>query len=89
MKLVVLMSETKAFKKLGSYIYTKPFPGCEQHVIFSDPYWECLVRHYTETIYHYSGTAKMGPFWDPEAVVDPELRYITQRTIYSKFRFFI
>lgn len=36
--------------------------------------WECMIRHYTTTIYHPVGTAKMGPYWDPEAVVDPQLR---------------
>lgn len=33
-----------------------------------------LYRHYTTTIYHYSGTAKMGPPTDPEAVVNHELK---------------
>jgi len=33
-----------------------------------------ICRHYTVTIYHHSGTAKMGPASDPEAVVDPRLR---------------
>ncbi|CAG0886103.1 unnamed protein product [Cyprideis torosa] len=74
MKLVVVMAETKAFRKFGSVIYKKHFPGCEAYELFTDPYWECVVRSYTETIYHYSGTAKMGPYWDPYAVVDPELR---------------
>ena len=31
-------------------------------------------RHYTVTIYHHTGTAKMGPANDPTAVVDPRLR---------------
>ncbi|KOX67574.1 Glucose dehydrogenase [acceptor], partial [Melipona quadrifasciata] len=37
-------------------------------------YWECVVRHYTLTVYHPVGTCKMGPSTDPEAVVDPQLR---------------
>lgn len=36
--------------------------------------WECMIRHYTLTIYHPVGTVKMGPYSDPGAVVDPELR---------------
>ncbi|CAG0883877.1 unnamed protein product [Darwinula stevensoni] len=74
MKLVVVMSETKAFKRYGSKLYRKPFPGCEHIQLYTDAYWECIVRGYTETIYHPAGTAKMGPHWDKEAVVDPELR---------------
>ena len=76
MKTSLVLSETKAFQKMGSVFYKKIFPGCEHTEYFTDPYWECLARHYTETIYHYSGTAKMGPYWDPDAVVDPELRFV-------------
>ncbi|CAG0918968.1 unnamed protein product [Notodromas monacha] len=74
LKMMILMSETKAFREVGTRVYARPFPGCENHDLFSDKYFECLVRHTTQTIYHPVGTAKMGPSWDPEAVVDPELR---------------
>lgn len=33
-----------------------------------------MARHYSQTIYHPVGTAKMGPVSDPEAVVDVRLR---------------
>jgi choline dehydrogenase-like flavoprotein len=74
MKLIILMSETKAFQKMGTRLYSKPFPGCEHTEMFTDAYFECLIRHTTQTIYHPIGTAKMGPYWDPDAVVDPQLR---------------
>lgn len=74
LKLIVLMSETKAFRKMGTRMYSKPFPPCEHHGHFNDDYFECLARHTTQTIYHPVGTAKMGPYWDPDAVVDPQLR---------------
>ena len=72
--MVLAIGETYAFKKYGSKLYTVPFPGCEHKVMYTDDYLECLARHYTATIYHYSGTAKMGPYWDKEAVVNPELK---------------
>ncbi|UVJ46405.1 choline dehydrogenase [Pseudomonas sp. LS1212] len=41
---------------------------------YSDSELDAWARRVTETGYHASGTCKMGPASDPEAVVDPELR---------------
>ncbi|WAG81124.1 choline dehydrogenase [Metapseudomonas furukawaii] len=46
-------------------------PGPES---LSDGALDAWARRVTETGYHASGTCKMGPASDPEAVVDPELR---------------
>ncbi|XP_037087074.1 glucose dehydrogenase [FAD, quinone]-like [Pollicipes pollicipes] len=73
-KIAVAIGETQAFKRLGAKFYKVPMPGCKHTQLWTDEYWECLARYYTSTIYHPVGTAKMGPYWDPEAVVDPELR---------------
>nr|XP_053638162.1 glucose dehydrogenase [FAD, quinone]-like [Cherax quadricarinatus] len=73
-KIALALTETRAFKKFGSRFYTRPMPGCEYAPLWTDTYWECLARHYTSTIYHPVGTCKMGPYWDPGAVVDPELK---------------
>jgi choline dehydrogenase len=40
----------------------------------SDEALDAWARRVTETGYHASGTCKMGPCHDPEAVVDPQLR---------------
>ncbi|WP_213941639.1 choline dehydrogenase [Pseudomonas sp. dw_612] len=40
----------------------------------SDEALDAWARQVTETGYHASGTCKMGPIGDPEAVVDPQLR---------------
>ena len=42
----------------------------------SDTYWECLIRHLTQTVFHPTGTCKMGPASDKGAVVDPQLRFV-------------
>ncbi|KAK9308518.1 hypothetical protein QLX08_001510 [Tetragonisca angustula] len=73
-KFVVELSKTASLKRYGSEINPKPFPGCENTPVLTDKYWECVIRHYTATIYHPCGTCKMGPSSDPEAVVDPQLR---------------
>ena len=73
-KIVLALSQTEAFQNLGTQFYSKPFPGCKHIPLWTDPYWECLVRQYSQTIYHPAGTCKMGPSDDPTAVVDPQLR---------------
>ncbi|XP_043597207.1 glucose dehydrogenase [FAD, quinone]-like [Bombus pyrosoma] len=68
------MSKTSAFRRYGSEMNPKPFPACKNISMYTDPYWECMIREYSMTIYHPTSTCKMGPNSDPEAVVDPRLR---------------
>merc|ERR1711874_22804 len=66
---------TKAFKRFGTKFWDKvPMPGCEHTALWTDEYWACVCRHFTVTIYHHSGTAKMGPPSDATAVVNHELK---------------
>ncbi|KAJ9582132.1 hypothetical protein L9F63_003527 [Diploptera punctata] len=73
-KKVVELSKTKAFQKYGSKVHDIPLPPCEKFGFGTDKYFECMMRHFSFTIYHISGTCKMGPKGDPTAVVDPRLR---------------
>ena len=73
-KIVLAMSKTKSLQRFGSRLHNIPFPGCTKVPLYTDAYWECMIRHYSVTIYHPVGTCKMGPYWDPNAVVDPELK---------------
>ncbi|XP_075218093.1 glucose dehydrogenase [FAD, quinone] [Lycorma delicatula] len=73
-KAALAVGETVAMKRFGARFYRKPIPGCKHLPLFTDDYWECFIRQYTMTIYHMSGTCKMGPSTDLMAVVDPELR---------------
>ncbi|KAL0130216.1 hypothetical protein PUN28_002064 [Cardiocondyla obscurior] len=61
---------------LGSRLLNDTLPGCESYEYDSYAYWECLIRTVSVTIYHYSGTCKMGPKGDPTAVVDSKLKVI-------------
>ncbi|CAH1132788.1 unnamed protein product [Ceutorhynchus assimilis] len=71
-KIAVAVSQTPAFQSYKSKLHE--FPQCTHIQKYSDKYFECMIRLYSATIYHPVGTAKMGPYWDQEAVVDPQLR---------------
>jgi choline dehydrogenase len=73
-KLLVEVGETKSFKKFGSELHDIPVPGCEHFAFRSDDYWRCIIKHLTCSLFHVSGTCKMGPASDRGAVVDPRLR---------------
>ncbi|XP_070500763.1 glucose dehydrogenase [FAD, quinone]-like [Chironomus tepperi] len=68
------LMQTKVFRALNATLNPNTTPECEKFKRLSDDFWACLARHYTQTIYHPSGTAKMGPSDDPMAVVDPKLQ---------------
>jgi choline dehydrogenase-like flavoprotein len=68
------LMQTQAFKKMDAKYSDLPVAGCEKYPFDSDDYWECYTRYFTFTIYHHSGTCKMGPATDESAVVDPRLR---------------
>ncbi|KAL4711925.1 hypothetical protein ACJJTC_006094 [Scirpophaga incertulas] len=73
-KAAVAVGETQAMKRFGARFHSKPLPNCKHLPLYTDDYWDCLIRQYTMTIYHVSGTTKMGPATDPTAVLDSQLR---------------
>lgn len=73
-KAAFAVAETTVMKQYGARFHSKQLPNCKEYPIYTDEYWDCAIRQYTMTIYHMSGTTKMGPRSDPWAVVDPQLR---------------
>lgn len=73
-KLAVATGETQALRRFGARLHDRKLPNCRHLQMYTDEYWECAIRQYTMSIYHYSGTAKMGPASDSAAVVDAQLR---------------
>lgn len=65
---------TDSFQKYGFRLIDTPLPSCRHFVFATKDYWKCVMMEYTATIYHPVGSCKMGPDWDPDAVVDPMLR---------------
>ncbi|KAJ6636425.1 Glucose dehydrogenase [FAD, quinone] [Pseudolycoriella hygida] len=67
-------SQTKIMRALNATLIPARIAACRQMPFLSDDFWRCTARHYSQTIYHPSGTCKMGPYTDRMAVVDPRLR---------------
>lgn len=70
----IAVSETQAMRKYGSQLLRRPLWGCEAHEPDSDAYWTCHLRSFTLSLWHHSGTAKMGKEDDPSTVVNPKLQ---------------
>lgn len=64
---------TKVFRDHNIEAVPLLISECDQFVKESDEYYECYVRYMSNTLYHPTGTAKMGPDTDNDAVVDARL----------------
>lgn len=74
-KVSIEIARQPALRKLGTKLYDVPIEECLKHGPFgSDEYFKCQTQMFTFTIYHQSGTCKMGTENDPTSVVDPRLR---------------
>lgn len=71
---IIELEQTTAFRRINATLLRPTLAGCSSHEPDSDKFWECYIRHVTLSIYHYSGTCKMGPNNDTMAVVDQRLR---------------
>ncbi|KAJ0173023.1 hypothetical protein K1T71_011199 [Dendrolimus kikuchii] len=75
MKVSIEIARQPAMRKLGTKLYDVPIEDCLKFGPFgSDEYFKCQTQMFTFTIYHQSGTCKMGLKEDPTAVVDQRLR---------------
>jgi choline dehydrogenase len=68
------LSKTEALQKFGSRLHDIPIPACSDLEFSSDDYWRCAAKHTSTGIWHLSGTCKMGPNSDPDAVVNSRLK---------------
>lgn len=52
-KIAHALSNTPAFQSIGSTLIE--YPDCAHITKYTDSYWECMIRHYTQSIYHSVG----------------------------------
>lgn len=72
-KLLQLMN-TKAMRSVSAKPLKMPLKKCNQLPYPSDDYWKCYIKYFSASLWHPSGTCKMGPLTDPNSVVDPALK---------------
>lgn len=74
-KVAIEITRQPSMKKIQTKLYDVPIADCLKYGPFgSDEYFACQAQMFTFTIYHQSGSCKMGVKSDPTAVVDPRLR---------------
>lgn len=74
MKFVDRISRTRVMRKINTRFNLNKIQGCSRYESTSDEYWACYARYMTGSIYHMSGTCKMGLISDHQAVVDARLK---------------
>ncbi|CAG7834616.1 unnamed protein product [Allacma fusca] len=81
LKLLLKIAEnTTSFQQIGAKYTGSPIPGCKNLEFRSDDYWKCYLRQLSVTMWHPTGTCKMGPgSSDKTAVVDSKLRVLHTR----------
>lgn len=65
---------TPSFQAMGAELVKFSIPECDAFPYRTTEYWESYTRHFSTTLYHPVGTAKMGPEIDKTSVVDSTLK---------------
>lgn len=73
-QIALKLGDTKAFKEAGFKLEWLEIEACKNYDKQSDDYLDCISREMTFSLYHPTGTVKMGAVDDDTAVVDPQLR---------------
>ena len=73
-KEMLKLSKTQDLKHFGSTLHDIPIHACKYLEFSSDDYWQCAAKQTSAVVWHLSGTCKMWPNSDPDAVVISRLK---------------
>ncbi|XP_073948385.1 glucose dehydrogenase [FAD, quinone]-like [Choristoneura fumiferana] len=74
MQQTMKLAKTKTFEEFGLELIWPRFKSCTVFTEGSDQFLDCYARELTFSLYHPTGTVKMGPDDDETAIVNPELK---------------
>ncbi|XP_063697680.1 glucose dehydrogenase [FAD, quinone]-like [Culicoides brevitarsis] len=66
--------ESDTFAKYNPQLYRHDIPECNAFEFNSDEYWNCIMDYLATSLYHDSGTCRMGLKDDERTVVTPDLK---------------
>ena len=66
--------ETKSFQSLNASLVKIPIPECDPLPYPSDEYEKCYIKYFSASLWHPSGTCKMGKTSAATTVVDSQLK---------------
>lgn len=71
---VVELSKTKPMVDAGYVLEKIAFPDCVNYEWGTREYWKCSIQYVATSIFHASGTNRMGAVDDVKTVVGPDLK---------------
>ncbi|KAI1279518.1 Glucose dehydrogenase -like protein [Halotydeus destructor] len=76
LELTIKLTEAPSFARFNPKVVQSSAGGCDKFEAPSTDYLRCFARENLRSLYHYSGTCKIGSPSDEMAVVDPQLQVI-------------
>lgn len=73
MQQTMKLAKTKTFKESGFELIWPGFKSCSAFEVGSEQFLDCHARELTFSLYHPTGTVRMGPDDDETAIVNPGL----------------
>lgn len=65
---------TTSFASIEAVESLTRFPECDSLKFDSDDFWRCFIKYVSASLWHQSGTCKMGLENDPSSVVTSNLK---------------
>ncbi|XP_044738908.1 oxygen-dependent choline dehydrogenase-like [Chrysoperla carnea] len=73
-KEAIKIGEKPALESYSPKLLSTKIPQCSMYIFNTDAYWRCVIRAMPISLWHFSGTCKMGGRSDPSTVLNTRLK---------------